>query len=435
MLPETRSPASSTSRIGYVLKMYPRFSETFIVTEILELEALGRDLEIFSLRLPVDGRFHPDLARVHAPVTYLHPGILKPEHVWAALRRFLEEVGPLVPEQLSALAAAEPREAAQALDLARAARRDGLTHLHAHFGSVATTVARLAAALAGITYSFTAHAKDIFHEEVVDAELHDKLADAAATITVSDYNLDHLRERFGPAAARTRRLYNGIALDRFGYRDPAETEEGRRGDAPPLIAAVGRLVEKKGFDVLLDAARLLRERGLPFRLRIAGAGPLEQDLAAQIAASDLGACVELCGPLPQDGVRDLVSEAAVFAAPCRVGADGNRDGLPTVLLEAMALGTPCVATPVTGIPEVVEDGRTGLLVPEDDPVALADALSRLLAEPQLRGELARAARRLIEVSFDAARQAAAVSALFDELHPHGVVPETMPGAVQEVGAR
>jgi glycosyltransferase involved in cell wall biosynthesis len=147
-------------------------------------------------------------------------------------------------------------------------------------------------------------------------------------------------------------------------------------------------------------------------VQIAGAGPLRDQLADQVERLDLGGTVDLLGPLPQDRVRELVADADVFAAPCRVGVDGNRDGLPTVLLEAMALGTPCVSTPVTGIPEVVRDQETGLLVPEDDPSALAAALGSLIADADLRARLAAAARALIVDEFDARRQSALVGELF-----------------------
>ncbi|MFC0674735.1 glycosyltransferase [Brachybacterium hainanense] len=409
--PASPGPERPPMRIGYVLKMYPRFSETFILTEMLELEAQGMDLEVFSLRLPVDGRFHPDLARLRAPVEYLHPGTLRADQPWQSLHRFLAEVGEVPPAVLAELARHGAREAAQALDLAAAVRARGITHLHAHFGSTATSVARLAAALAGIGYTFTAHAKDIFHEEVEAEDLRAKLADARAVVTVSDFNLAHLRKTFGADAARVRRIYNGIALERFPVR--ADRDESA---AAPRIVSVGRLVEKKGFDVLVEAARLLRERRIPVELEIAGAGPLAEPLSGRIAALGLDSCVRLLGPLPQDRVRELVAGATVFAAPCRVGEDGNRDGLPTVLLEAMALGTPCVSTPVTGIPEAIQDGGTGLLVPEDDAPALADALARLLADAPLRTRLAGAARERVETDFDAVRQAGAVGALFAELH-------------------
>jgi glycosyltransferase involved in cell wall biosynthesis len=174
---------------------------------------------------------------------------------------------------------------------------------------------------------------------------------------------------------------------------------------------VGRLVDKKGFPDLLTACALLAAGGRDFTCQIAGAGPLAGDLAARIATAGLDDRVELLGPHSQDEVRRMVGGAAVLAAPCRVADDGDRDGLPTVLLEAMALGTPCVSTPVTGIPEAVQDGRTGLLVPERDPTALAGALDRLLADAALRSRLARAARELVERRFDLDQNAARMRSL------------------------
>jgi glycosyltransferase involved in cell wall biosynthesis len=273
-------------------------------------------------------------------------------------------------------------------------------------------VARLAARLAGITYSVTAHAKDIFHEDVQHDQLRRTLSDAVAVVTVSDFNLEHLRTTFGADARNVRRVYNGIDLDGFGYREP--------GDRPPVIAAVGRLVEKKGFADLITAAGLLRDAGRSFRVDLVGTGALEPELREQVGRLGLKGSVRMLGGLPQGDVARIVGEAAVFAAPCVVGADGNRDGLPTVLLEAMALGTPCVGTPVTGIPEVVADGVTGLLVPESDPVALAAALARLLDDADLRTSLAKSARELIEAEFDTVRQARLVAECF----PHALTTDS-----------
>lgn len=393
---------SEVRRTGYVLKMYPRFSETFIVNEVLAAEAAGEDVEIFSLRPPADGRFHESLAQVHAPVTYLRSSGLRAGDVWASLGQAHSELGiaPCLDELLQASAV----DAVQALELARLVRDRGITHLHAHFASVATTVARLASLLTGVPFSFTAHAKDIFHDSVEPVDVARKLADASAVVTVSDYNLAFLRETYGQAADVVTRVYNGLDLERFAYTSPAQR--------PAVIAAVGRLVEKKGFADLLDAVALLVADGREVAVDLVGAGPLEVALREQVRALGLQDVVRMPGPLPQGRVREVVQGAAVFAAPCVVGTDGNRDGLPTVLLEAMALGTPCVATPVTGIPEAVRDGETGLLVPEADPVALAEALGRLLDDAALRVRLAEQARALVEQEFDVERAAATLRRVF-----------------------
>ncbi|MBW3573417.1 MAG: glycosyltransferase family 4 protein [Actinobacteria bacterium] len=377
--------------------MYPRFSETFVLSEILAHEAAGTDLEIFSLRPPADGRFHEALAEVRASVTYLHHHGRRSGDLWDLLRTGAAEL-PGLALNLHELLAADVEDGAQAVELALLAQARGVGHFHAHFASVATTVARLASMLTGIPYSFTAHAKDIFHEEVDPVDFRHKLEGTVAAVTVSDFNLAHLRSCHGAAASTAVRVYNGLDLERFPYAAPTLR--------PPLVVGVGRLVAKKGFVDLVDACALLVERGRKFRCQIVGGGPEHQALCRRIAEHRLADTVILSGPLPQSGVRSLVAGAAVLAAPCVVAADGNRDGLPTVLLEAMALGTPCVTTPVTGIPEAIRHGLTGLVVDEHDPEALAAAIEQLLDDSELRVRLAGSARALIEEEFDVHRQAA-----------------------------
>jgi colanic acid/amylovoran biosynthesis glycosyltransferase len=400
-------------RIGYVVKMYPRFSETFILNEILAHEAAGLSLEIVSLRAPTDGRFHEALAEVRAPVYYLPESGSKAADFWNAIRAAAAAL-PGLWNRLEAAADADPRDVYQALLLAQYVQERGITHLHAHFATVATTVARLAASFAGMTYSFTAHAKDLYHESVDPVDLRRKLRDAAAVVTVSDYNVQFLATTYGADADKVCRIYNGLDLKRFRYTAPATR--------PPLIVSVSRLVEKKGLDVLVEACALLRDAGRNFQCAIAGSGPEQVALAAQIARLGLNEQVLLVGPLPQSQVMELIQTAAAFAAPCVIGTDGNRDGLPTALLEAMALGTPCVATDVTGIPEILHHGVTGLMVPEHNPAALAQALDHLLSDAELRERLALAARRLITATFDIHANTAQLRTLFSPV-----------GADREVG--
>jgi glycosyltransferase involved in cell wall biosynthesis len=393
---------TSQPKVGYVLKRYPRFSETFIVTEILAHEAAGVNIDLFSLYPTNDTHFQEGVSHVRGPVTYLLAEGLKTAEFWAKLRA----AGSLSPMFWSALAEAQEEdvhELYQAAWLACEVRRRGITHLHAHFATVATSVARWAARFAGVSYSFTAHAKDIFHENVVRDQLAAKLCDASVVITVSDYNVRHLRRQFGEAAASVERVYNGLDLSDFPFAEP----RGR----PPRIVAVGRLIEKKGFATLVAACAILMRADREFQCDIIGEGDLESALAKQIKSLGLSDRVRLLGPLPQREVIRHVRNAAALAAPCVLGGDGNRDGLPTVLLEAMALGTPCVSTDVTGIPEVLHHEKTGLLVPQNDPSALAQALERLLSDQPLRIRLANGARQLIEQDFDILTNAAQLKKL------------------------
>lgn len=399
--PGRRHP--SGQRVGYVLKMYPRFSETFIVNEILAHEAAGLDVHIFSLRPAADGRFHTALADVRAGVTYIENKGLKTAELWRRLGEVARRFGGLG-ASLDDLLAADVGDAAQALQVAEAVEHEGITHLHAHFGSVATTVARLVSLTTGVPYTFTAHAKDIFHDDVDAGDLREKLADAAACVTVSDFNVGHLEEVRGDGRGRIQRIYNGLHLDRFPYSDPT--------DRPPTVIAVGRLVEKKGFADLVVAIGMLRDAGRDVRCLIVGTGPLEETLRGQVSDTGLDSAVTLTGALPQHRVVEIVRSSAVMVAPCVVGADGNRDGMPTVLLESMAIGTPCVATPVTGVPELIQHGRTGLLVDEHDPAGLADAIGELLDDATRRAELATEARRTIEAEFDVVRQSRRLREVF-----------------------
>jgi len=313
----------------------------------------------------------------------------------------------------------EARDVYQALQLARQLRMKPFHHLHAPFASDAATVARLASRLTGVPYSFTARAKDIFHQRVEPDDLRRKLRDAAAVVTISDMHLDYLRETFGPLADKVRRIYNGLDLEEFPYRAPR--------DRAPVIVAVGRLIEKKGFGDLIEACALLAERGRSFRCRIIGAGILRAELAAQIERLGLIGSVELVGPVCQSEVRREIECAAVLAAPCVIARDGDRDGLPNVIQEALALGTPVISTDVAGIPEVVRDEETGLQAPKHDPPALAAALERLLGDSALRCRLASAGRQLIEEEFDIHKTTAVRRGLF------GVANRENAAILQEVG--
>jgi colanic acid/amylovoran biosynthesis glycosyltransferase len=420
-------------KVGYVLKRYPRYSETFVVNEILAHESAGLNLTIFALRPPCDTHFQDKISQVRSPVTYIRQPIqgrvnaslntqtpTAASYFWAEL----QEASKVIPGFWGKLAIAQGERAStvyQAAWLAQSVKQQGITHLHAHFGSVATSVTRLAAYFADVPYTFTAHAKDIFHEDVQFEDLQRKLQDAAAVVTVSDYNLQYLQQHYGAAAARVQRIYNGLDLEQLHYCSPIHR--------PPLILSVGRLVEKKGLSVLIDACAILRQQQLEFRCQIVGTGALEAELQQQIQRLGLQSNVEIVGPRPQSEVFQLMQQAAVFAAPYIIGCDGNRDGLPTVLLEAMALGTPCVSTDVTGIPEIVSDRDTGLMVPQRDVKQLAIALQQLLSKPQLRVQLSMRARQLIESKFDIHQNTAALRTLF---HSTPVPTPMMFNQLQEV---
>jgi colanic acid/amylovoran biosynthesis glycosyltransferase len=392
-------------RIGYVLKRYPRYSETFIVNEILAHEAAGLDIQIFSLMPPADSHFQDIIGHVKAPVQYLPYENIKGIDFWQAVEE-AENATSGVLTKLKLAMGENYRDIYQALVLASAVRSTGIEHLHAHFSTSATTVARLASLFSEVPYSFTAHAKDIYHQDVNHVSLQRKVHDAAAVITIGEYNLNYLRRMFPSDHSKIVRIYNGLDLASFPYRKPERRNK--------KIVAVGRLVEKKGFDILIDACALLNRRrsNNQFHCSIIGTGPLESTLCAKIEQLGLNTKVQLTGALPRIEMLRYIQEATVLAAPSIIGHDGDRDGLPTTLLEAMALGTPCISTDVTGIPEVLHDGNTGLMVSQRDSVALANALEQLLQDPELATSLAEKARALIESKFDIHKNTAALREIF-----------------------
>lgn len=390
------------TRTGYVLKVYPRFSETFIVTEILAREAHGDDLRIYALRPTTDSRFHPEIARVKAQVSWV-PRPMKASDLWLQLTGGLrypqlrERFAALIPQ----LVDLPGDEVAQGLALARSVLDDGIDHLHAHFASLAGRMAWIASQLTGVPYTVTTHAKDIYHESVDRDWLRRVCGDAAQVIAISQFNERYLNEVLAGTDANVVLQYNALELERFTYRDPVQATK------PLRIATVGRLVPKKGFGDLIDAVSQL---DFPVEVDIAGSGELHDELQAQIERLGLTDRVRLVGPLTQLEVAELIRRAHVFAAPCIPAADGNIDGLPTVVLESMAIGTPVVATSVSGLPEAVRDGETGILLEPGDVSGLAKAFTEIAEGRVAVTTLARNARTLVEEQFNSRRQAAALSA-------------------------
>jgi glycosyltransferase involved in cell wall biosynthesis len=265
-------------------------------------------------------------------------------------------------------------------------------HIHAHFADRASLVALIASRLLNRPFSLTAHANDIY---VNPSLLKEKMAHAKVTVTVSRYNESHLRAASANGrTANIRCIYNGIDLPT--YRPQPSTPRER-----PLLLAVGQLKEKKGLDQLIEACDILRGRGYEFDCEIVGDGPLRRPLEGMIERLALRDRVSLLGALPQDTVTARYGDAEIFVLPCVIGSDGDRDGIPTVILEAMAMGLPVVSTNLSGIPEAVVHGTTGVLVRPQDPIALADAVARLLDDRGLREGMGRQGRRRVEEMFDA----------------------------------
>jgi colanic acid/amylovoran biosynthesis glycosyltransferase len=322
--------------IAYVLRKFPVLSETFVLQEILALEARGVPIHVFSLDRPRDPRFHEDLARLKAPVSYV-PDVSDPRALLRQRRRAARRHGRRYARALLyVLTRGKPKllwRFLQACYVANEARKLGLRHLHSHFAAHPTTVALLASMIGDIPYSFTAHAYDIYLTDLDRKVLAEKIRRARFVVTVSDYNKRHLAHLSGRADDKIARVYNGIDLDRF-------TPNGLAPRSPFTILCVARLVEKKGHAVLVEACRELRDRGVAFRCWIVGRGGLHSKLTALIDRWGLGDHVQLLGPHTQLEVLERYRSAHLYALPCVVGSDGNREGLPVSLVEALACGLP-----------------------------------------------------------------------------------------------
>lgn len=396
--------------IAYVAKVFPRTSETFIINELRALEELGDEPVVFSLHHNPSPVTHAILASLKAPVFYVEDVEVDDSAVRRAAERLAQSFGIAREERGRYL----PRKYVRlALGVNALAERHGVRHLHAHFASRAGHVAVLAADLAGCGASITAHAKDIYHRDVDRELLKWKLRHARFTVTVTDYNHRHLLELLGSdrsTAQKVLRLYNGVDLDHF-------RAGARRTGEPPRIVSIGRLVEKKGFGVLVNACALLRDRGTAFRCEIIGGGEFEADLRELVRAHRLDDVVVLTGSLTTEAVAERLRHAAVVALPCIVAEDGNVDALPTALLEGMASGVPLVSTKLSGIPEIIVDGENGLLVEPGDAAALADALGAILSDPVRAASMGEAGRRRAEALFDLRRNVAVLRDMFHRTMP------------------
>ncbi|MDQ3116233.1 MAG: glycosyltransferase family 4 protein [Verrucomicrobiota bacterium] len=366
------------SGLAYLFERFPSFTQTFCYREIRQLRRQGVSPAIFSIRRPADEPAQDWDASIIDRVEYLPGDEQLVREVDLALRK-----GKL-PETAAREIAAWGRNTDflrlyQAAWLGPRLQALGVRHVHAHFAGLAARTAYWIERFFGIGFSFTAHANDIFAPKPFEISLGKLIGPARAVVTVSDFGVRFLQEKFPGDAARVRRVYNGIDLQQFQRADFTT--------APPVIISIGRLIEKKGFQDLISACRILRQRGLEFRCEIIGEGPLAHALGEQIAAAGLTNVVALAGPLPQAEVIRRLARSALFVLPCVAEKGGGMDNLPTVVMEAMAAGLPVVSTDLAGVPEMVQEGVTGLLVPEQQPGALADAMSRLLANPGLARSL------------------------------------------------
>jgi glycosyltransferase involved in cell wall biosynthesis len=436
-----------TGTVAYVVKGFPRLSETFVASEIYRLEQAGIPLRLYVLK-PVEpherGASHAMVGRIRARPVYLPAtsSLSRTSRVrWLArnLPTFLPALRRVARRRPLGLLRATTAALADALRARRlwwslprkvflrelllgVALADRLfeagdvRHLHAHFAHGSTTVTWYASRITGVPFSFTGHARDIYTEQLNPGGLLPrKLHAARFVVTCTEANRRHLGELAGRADVH--RVYHGLNVDFARILAAAGEPPARNGRF--RVLAVGRLVAKKGFDVLVEAIGILAHRGVPVEAVIVGhRAPLEPEVGPEleraIAERGLSGSVRLLGSMTQTALFDEYRLASAFCLPCRVVDSGDRDGIPNVMVEAMACGLPVVGTEVSGLPELVETGRNGLLVPPEDPEAVAAALLRLHGDPDLAAALGRQAAVTVRERFDGDRLARKLARLFRE---------------------
>jgi glycosyltransferase involved in cell wall biosynthesis len=400
-----------------VLKGYPRLSETFIAQELLGLERAGFDLTLISMRRPTDKKRHPVHDEIKARVVYL------PEYLYEeplrVLRAFLAGISkpgfrPLMKQFWTDLKRDRTpnrgRRLGQALVLAHE-WPDGGEWLHAHFIHTPASVTYYASIMTGIPWTCSAHAKDIWTSP--DWELSEKLGDARWTVTCTRNGYDHMRS-LTPMKAEVHLSYHGLDLDRFAtFPEEHSDRDGSDPSDPVKILSVGRAVEKKGYDVLLRALALL-PKDIAWRFEHIGGGDHLSKLKALAETLGIGERIVWNGAMAQEDVLARYRSADLFALACRVASDGDRDGLPNVLVEASSQKLACISTSVSGVPELLTDGENGLVVAPEDQQALAGALETATRNPAFRKQLGRAAERRVREHFDHHASIRQLTRLFEE---------------------
>jgi len=390
--------------LGMILKGYPRISETFISNEILLLEKLGFNLHLFSMRQPRENFTHINVKKIRAQVDYLPETLIKPlprllyHNLILAAKRpgiYAAALKTAIRRFLRTRKSATLKHLLQAGYLAhRFLPASGVTHLHAHFAHSPTSVAMFTGQLTGLPFSFTAHAKDIYTSD--PRQLREKIELSRFVVTCTEYNRRHLLEISDGQKTSIQRIYHGIDVDLFSGNRAERTPPGQ----PYRILTIARLTAKKGLPTVLRALKLLTDRGLSINHFLIGDGDDRDRILALVSALGLTSVSRWLGTQPHHEVLEHYRNADLFVLGCEVASNGDRDGIPNVLLESMAMRVPVVATAISAIPELVENGITGLLVPPRQPDRLAEAMQRMLTDQELRNRVIPAARQTVAKGFD-----------------------------------
>ena len=388
-------------RLGYLFERFPAFTQTFCARELAELYRQGVAPPVFSIRRPIEER-PLNIPLNHIPICYLPDTNslrfkLKTKLISSRTRHLWSGSGDL----------RDKGRFREAVYLAPLLRQAAVSHVHVHFAGLASRTAWWLKHVYGFTYSFTGHANDIFCPKPGQrVDLAALLNDASFVVTVSDYSAKRLSRSFPQAAGKIHRVYNGVDLSIFKQAIPST--------GPTRLLSVGRLIEKKGFAFLIKACHLLRDRGFDFECKIVGDGPERASLLESIQTNQISKHVHLTGSMSQPGIVDLLAQSSIFVFPAIRDRFGDTDNLPTVLIEAMASRLSLIATDVAGISEIVHHQKNGILVPEKDPIQLADAIEFLGSNRSLLNQYGQMSRQIAEKKFSLSTTIPELKRLFEQ---------------------
>ena len=387
--------------VGYVLNIFPDLTMTFVYRELMALRSAGVDIEAFSTWKPNTDELSQDSKDLVNDVFYIFPlhwfNFLKSHVAYLTTQPFVyfKTLWFCIANDYKTFRSRIRTmiHFCVAVYLAKEVQKKNIKHLHAHFAENATTLALIAARLIGVSFSFTAHAKDIFVNPIL---LPDKIKEAKFIIAISEYNRRYLQAFVATQdpIQKIHLVHCGIDVQKFSLT------RGRSPNNQPVILSVGRLVEKKGYVYLIKACKLLVAQGYDFRCVIVGNGPQETFLKRMVIENHLSEHVIFSGAVFQEDLINFFITSDIFVLPCIIAGDKDMDGIPVSLMEAMSMEIPPISTSISGIPELIEDLKTGLTVPPKDEKTLARAIGKLIEDEELRTKLGKAGRNKVIESFE-----------------------------------
>ncbi|MBW1634908.1 MAG: glycosyltransferase family 4 protein [Deltaproteobacteria bacterium] len=399
MKPPTQQPT-----LGYILKGYPRISETFISNEILLLEGMGFKLRLFPMRLPRESFSHDSVKKISAQVDYLPSELFLDFSRLVTPNIFLAVKQPGAYLKAIKYAAENLQKRGKTATLKHLLQAGYLTnnlllkdrtivHLHGHFAHSPTSVTLFASLLSGIPFSFTAHAKDIY--TTAPEKLRKKIEHARFVTTCTAHNEKYLKNIAGTNAASIFCIYHGIDTNLFKHQQSKINTV-----SPYHLLTVARMTEKKGLPTLYRALKILKSSGFPFHHTLIGDGDDREKILNMISSLGLDDCCEWLGTRTHKEVLQQFNKTDLFVLACEIAKSGDRDGIPNVLVESLAMGVPALSTEVSAIPEILLNGKTGITVPPSQPETMSAAIIRMLTDHDLRQRLITNGRRYVEEGFD-----------------------------------